>query len=64
MLSTGGQCFKFLLRKPKVELAFLVILLIWELHFKSAERVMPNMGSQELAAGYGYLVDRTVRIFC
>ena len=34
-----GQCFKFLLRNPRIELAFLEILQICELHFKSSDMV-------------------------
>ena len=43
-LQLSVQCFKFLRRKPRVELAFREILLIWEVHLRSSEIVMPKYG--------------------
>ena len=39
-----GSALSFFLRKPSVELAFLVILLIWGLHLRSSEIVTPKYG--------------------
>ena len=43
-LHCAGHYRKFLLRKPKVELAFFVILFIWSLHWRSDERRTPKYG--------------------
>ena len=45
-LQFSGQCFKFLLRKPSVELAFLVILLIWGLF----SNIYRQINSQTISA--------------
>ena len=37
-----GQCLRFRLRKPRTEFAFLVILFIWDAHFKCSESIMPR----------------------
>ncbi len=43
-LDDSGQCLRLRLMNPRVEFAFSVILVIWELHFRSSENVTPKYG--------------------
>ena len=44
LLESCGQCLRFLFKNHRVEMAFLVILFMWEFHFMSSESVTPKYG--------------------
>ena len=48
LLHTIKQCFKFLLKNPSVELAFLLNLVMWVDQLRSLDIVTPKYGQVNL----------------